>query len=71
MTMTRSSARRFAPVLVAVLALGPALGACTNTIQGLEKDSRKIFGTQGGSPATGQNPTASNAKSGTTWTNPQ
>jgi predicted small secreted protein len=62
--------RRLAMVLAAALALGPALGACTNTIKGAERDSRKIFGTEGGSPSTDQNPTASNAK-GDAWKNPE
>ena len=60
--------RRVALALAAALALAPALGACANTIKGAEKDTRKVFGTEGGSPATGQNPTPSNAKGG--WTNP-
>lgn len=61
------NARRAA--LVVVAALGLALGGCANTIKGAEKDSQKVFGTSGGSPKTGQNPTSSNAKGG--WTNPQ
>lgn len=63
-------ARRLVIAMTAALALGPALGACTNTIEGLEKDSRKVFGTEGQSPSTGQNPSASNAKTGT-WKNPE
>lgn len=55
--------------IVVAIALSAALGACTNTIKGAEKDGEKIFGTAGGSPTTGQNPTPSNAKGG--WTNPQ
>ena len=61
--------RRLALVLAAVLALAPAVGACTNTIEGAEKDSRKIFGTAGGSPANDRNPTPSNAKGA--WKNPE
>lgn len=61
--------RRLALALAAMLALAPAVGACTNTIQGAEKDSRKIFGTAGGSPTTGKNPTPSNAKGA--WQNPE
>lgn len=60
---------RRALVLAGVIALASTLGACANTIQGMERDSRKIFGTAGGSPSTGQNPTASDAKSG--WQNPE
>lgn len=55
--------------LVALLAVAPAMAACTNTIQGAEKDGRKIFGTGGGRPAAGQNPTPSNAKGA--WKNPE
>ncbi len=62
--------RRAALALAAAFALGPALGACANTIEGAEKDSRQIFKTEGGSPSAGQNPTPSNAKGGA-WTNPQ
>ncbi|MEQ8817234.1 MAG: hypothetical protein RLO51_23075 [Thalassobaculum sp.] len=69
--MTKSPvARRLALAMATALVLGPALAACTNTIEGLEKDSRKVFGTEGGSPSTGQNPSASNAKTGT-WKNPE
>ena len=69
--MTKSpAARRLALAMAAALVLGPVLAACTNTIQGLEKDSRKVFGTEGGSPSTGQNPSQSNAKTGT-WKNPE
>ena len=64
------SGRQLALALAATLALGPVLGACANTIKGLEKDGRKVFGTEGGSPATGQNPTPSNAKTGA-WRNPE
>lgn len=66
----RRPGRRRALALAATLILGPALGACANTIEGLEKDSRKVFGTEGGSPSTGQNPTPSNAKTGS-WKNPE
>ena len=62
--------RRTALALAAMVSLGSAIGACTNTIEGAEKDSRKIFKSEGGSPTTGQNPTPSNAKGGG-WTNPQ
>lgn len=66
----RRCGRRLALGLVASMILGPVLGACSNTIQGLEKDSRKVFGTEGNSPSTGQNPTPSNAKPGS-WKNPE
>ena len=62
--------RRTALALAAMVSLGPAIRACTNTIEGAEKDSRKIFKSEGGSPTTGLNPTPSNAKGGG-WTNPQ
>lgn len=64
----RPAAGRTALVLAAALAL--ALGGCANTIKGAEKDSRKIFGTDGGSPSAGQSPSATNAKGGT-WKNPE
>jgi len=60
---------RLAVALAAMMAVAPALGACSNTIEGAEKDGRKIFGTAGGSPTTGKNPTPSNAKGA--WQNPQ
>ncbi len=68
--MNKTATRRLALALATALALGPALGGCANTIQGLDKDSRKVFGTEGGSPATGQNPTPSNARPGA-WKNPE
>lgn len=64
------STRRLVAALTAALLLAPALAACTNTIKGAEKDSRRIFGTEGGSPSSGQNPTGSNAKGGA-WKNPE
>lgn len=66
----RTARGRAALVLAALLALAPAIAACTNTIKGAEKDSRRIFGTAGGSPSSGNNPTATNAGNGG-WTNPE
>lgn len=65
----RRRGRHAVLAVATLLALAPALGACTNTIEGAEKDSRRIFGTAGGSPTSDKNPTSSNAKGG--WTNPQ
>lgn len=66
----RRPAARTAFLLALALALGATLGACTNTIKGMERDGRKIFGTAGSTPATGQNPTPSNAKQ-SGWKNPE
>lgn len=66
----RRPGRRLALALAATMILTPVLAACTNTIEGLEKDSRKVFGTEGGHPSTGQNQTPSNAKTGN-WKNPE
>jgi len=73
--MTETTGRRSVFMLIAALAVGAALAGCTNTVRGLEQDSRKIFGNLGNGTSAGDGRSGSTSKSGTrndgTWKNPE